>query len=67
MDKLNTIITDAETALSDSSIYEAENKARMNEQLKLQGDAKSDLEDVEVAWMELQEQLEEMESQFSAE
>ena len=67
MDKLNTIITDAETALSDSSIYEAENKVRMNEQLKLQGDAKSDLEDVEVAWMELQEQLEEMESQFNAE
>ncbi|WP_419237090.1 ABC transporter ATP-binding protein [Photobacterium leiognathi subsp. mandapamensis] len=67
MDKLNSIITDAEAALSDSSIYEAENKARMNEQLKLQGDAKSDLEEVEVAWMELQEQLEEMEGEFNAE
>ena len=67
MDKLNAIITAAETALSDSTIYEPENKAQMNEQLKLQGDAKSDLEDIEVAWMELQEQLEEMESQLNAE
>ncbi|PTB33277.1 ABC transporter ATP-binding protein [Photobacterium phosphoreum] len=67
MDKLNDIITAAETALSDSSIYEPENKAQMNEQLKLQGNAKSDLEDIEVAWMELQEQLEEMESQLNAE
>ena len=67
MDKLNAIITAAETALSDSTIYEPENKAQMNQQLKLQGDAKSDLEDIEVAWMELQEQLEEMESQLNAE
>lgn len=67
MDKLNEIITAAETALSDSTIYEPENKAQMNEQLKLQGNAKSDLEDIEVAWMELQEQLEEMESQLNAE
>ena len=67
MDKLNAIITAAETALSDSTIYELENKAQMNQQLKLQGDAKSDLEDIEVAWMELQEQLEEMESQLNAE
>lgn len=67
MDKLNEIITTAETALSDSTIYEPENKAQMNEQLKLQGNAKSDLEDIEVAWMELQEQLEEMESQLNAE
>ncbi|MEC6815460.1 ABC transporter ATP-binding protein [Photobacterium toruni] len=67
MDKLNAIVTAAETALSDSAIYEPENKAQMNEQLKLQGDAKSDLEDIEVAWMELQEQLEEMESQLNAE
>ncbi|MCD9514543.1 ABC transporter ATP-binding protein [Photobacterium carnosum] len=67
MDKLNEIITAAETALSDSTIYEPENKTQMNQQLKLQGDAKSDLEDIEVAWMELQEQLEEMESQLNAE
>lgn len=67
MDNLNDIITAAETALSDSSIYEPENKTQMNEQLKLQGNAKSDLEDIEVAWMELQEQLEEMESQLNAE
>ncbi|MCD9466231.1 ABC transporter ATP-binding protein [Photobacterium iliopiscarium] len=67
MDKLNAIITAAETELSDSTIYEPENKAQMNQQLKLQGDAKSDLEDIEVAWMELQEQLEEMESQLNAE
>ncbi|SMY17667.1 MULTISPECIES: ABC transporter ATP-binding protein [Photobacterium] len=67
MDKLNDIITAAETALSDSTIYEPENKAQMNEQLKLQGNAKADLEDIEVAWMELQEQLEEMESQLNAE
>ena len=45
MDKLNATIADAETQLSDSSIYEAENKARLNEQLQLQADAKSSLED----------------------
>ncbi len=67
MEKLAAEVSSAEIQLSDPAIYEADNKARLNEQLKRQGDAKSTLEEVEMEWMELQEELEAMEAQFSSE
>ena len=67
MDKLTAIISDAETALSDVTIYEATNKAKLTEQLQRQAKAKSELEDVEMAWMDLQEQLEALEQSLNAE
>ncbi|MGF1760234.1 ABC transporter ATP-binding protein [Photobacterium sagamiensis] len=65
MEKLSADIADAEEKLSDSTIYEADNKALLHEQLKRQGDAKSTLEDVEMEWMDLQEQVEAMEQEFT--
>jgi ATP-binding cassette subfamily F protein 3 len=64
MEKLAAEVSQAETELSDPAIYDAENKVRLNEQLKRQGDAKSSLEVIEMEWMELQEELEAMEAQF---
>ncbi|MBV1839514.1 ABC transporter ATP-binding protein, partial [Photobacterium ganghwense] len=66
MEMLGEKLANAEAQLSDSSIYEADNKARLNEQMQLQASAKTELEDVEMAWMELHEQLEVMEAEFQA-
>lgn len=66
MEKLSADISDAEEKLADSTIYEADNKALLHEQLKRQGDAKSTLEDVEMEWMDLQEELESMEAALNA-
>jgi ATP-binding cassette subfamily F protein 3 len=66
MEKLCADISDAEEKLADSTIYEADNKALLHEQLKRQGDAKSTLEDVEMEWMDLQEELESMEAALNA-
>lgn len=65
MDKLNATIAEAEQQLSDSSLYEAENKAKLNQVLATQASAKSDLEQVEGDWMSEQETLEEMEQEFN--
>lgn len=66
MEKLCADISDAEEKLADSTIYEADNKALLHKQLKRQGDAKSTLEDVEMEWMDLQEELESMEAALNA-
>jgi ATP-binding cassette subfamily F protein 3 len=58
-------LTAAETQLSDNSLYDAENKAKLNEVLSVQSTNKSALEDVEQEWMTLQEQLEQMEQEFN--
>ena len=62
MDKLNEIISKAEAELGDVSLYEAENKKRLTEVLATQASAKSEIEDVEMEWMDLQEQIEEKEN-----
>ncbi len=73
IDKLDTklehfseTIAEAESALSEASIYEAANKDKLTDVLRKQAEAKSSLEEVELEWMELQEQLEEMEAAFQA-
>ncbi|MBI6466849.1 ABC transporter ATP-binding protein [Proteus mirabilis] len=66
MDKLSQELTAIETELSDSQIYEAKNKATLTDCLSRQSIAKSALEEVEMAWMELQEKLEEMTNAFES-
>ena len=66
MDKLSQELTAIETELSDSQIYEAKNKAALTDCLSRQSIAKSALEEVEMAWMELQEKLEKMTNVFES-
>ncbi|MGV2989199.1 ABC transporter ATP-binding protein [Vibrio sp. E150_011] len=65
MDKLNTLLSEAETQLSDTSLYEAENKAKLTKVLAQQSTSKSTLEDVEMEWMGLHEELENMEQEIN--
>lgn len=66
MDKLSQELSDIETALSDSGIYDTSRKNELSDCLSRQGVTKSALEEVEMEWMELQETLEEMTSTFEA-
>lgn len=66
MDKLNEIVADSEQQLSESSLYDAENKAKLNQVLATQAQAKSELEEIETEWMSEQETLEEMEQEFNS-
>lgn len=65
MDKLGVALAEAEEQLADNSLYEAENKAKLNEVLALQASSKSELEEVEMEWMSAQEELEQMELEFN--
>ncbi|PMJ89334.1 ABC transporter ATP-binding protein [Vibrio sp. 10N.261.55.A7] len=65
MDKFSDAIAQAEDQLSDTSLYEAENKAKLTEVLALQANSKSQLEEVEMEWMAGQEALEQMEEEFN--
>ncbi|ENJ3486534.1 ATP-binding cassette domain-containing protein, partial [Salmonella enterica] len=60
MEKLNAQLAQAEEKLGDSSLYDPSRKAEMTECLQLQASAKSGLEECEMAWLEAQEQLEQM-------
>ncbi len=53
-------LTKLEALLSDSDIYQAERKAELTELLKKQANLKSDIEENEMLWLELAEQIEEM-------
>ncbi|NPU95024.1 MAG: ATP-binding cassette domain-containing protein [Gammaproteobacteria bacterium] len=54
-----------EEQLADTAIYEAVNKAKLGELLKQQGAIGSTLEEKELAWMEVSEQMQEMEKELS--
>ena len=54
-----------EEQLADTAIYEAVNKAKLGELLKQQGTIGSTLEEKELAWMEVSEQMQEMEKELS--
>ncbi|MDH2069191.1 ABC transporter ATP-binding protein [Pantoea sp. GD03673] len=60
MSKWQSQLADAEAQLSDSAIYDQSRKADLATALKRQAESKSALEDVEMAWLEAQEQLEQM-------
>lgn len=58
MESLTIELTTAEDKLADSDIYSQSRKDEMNECLKAQAKAKSALEECEMEWLEIQEQLE---------
>ena len=64
MEKHSVVLAELETQLSDTTIYEQAKKAELADCLKKQIEHKSALEEVEMEWMELQEQLEEMTTSF---
>lgn len=58
LDKASTQLAELETLLASSEIYEAENKAKLTEILTKQVEAKQKVEQIEMEWLEAQEQLE---------
>ncbi|WP_428772665.1 ABC transporter ATP-binding protein [Vibrio sp.] len=65
MDKLSADLAQAEQLLADNSLYDAENKAKLNQVLADQASSKNALEEVELEWMAQQETLEQMEQEFN--
>ncbi|ATC58574.1 ABC transporter ATP-binding protein [Vibrio anguillarum] len=65
MDTLNAALAQTEEQLSDTSLYEAENKAKLTEVIALQARSESALEAIEMEWMSEQETLEQLEQEFS--
>ncbi|MCA6063211.1 ATP-binding cassette domain-containing protein [Thalassolituus marinus] len=61
MEKLQSQLGDIEEQLSDNTLYDAARKDDLNKLLQQQGKIKGELEDIEMEWMELTEQLEEAE------
>ncbi|GME45227.1 MULTISPECIES: ABC transporter ATP-binding protein [unclassified Pantoea] len=60
MSKWQSQLADAEAQLSDSAIYDPSRKVDLTTALQRQAESKSALEEVEMAWLEAQEQLEQM-------
>jgi len=60
MEAFTAQLTEAEEKLADSDIYSQSRKDEMNACLKLQAKAKSSLEECEMDWLDIQEQLEQM-------
>ena len=56
-------LTDVEAQLADSDIYQAEHKRKLTELLKHQAKLKQTLEENEMLWLDLEEQIEEIMSQ----
>lgn len=60
MAKWQSQLSEAEALLADSAIYDQSRKADLTVALQRQAESKSALEDVEMAWLDAQEQLEQM-------
>ena len=60
MEKLHAQLAQAEEKLGDSELYDQSRKAEQTACLQQQASAKSGLEECEMAWLEAQEQLEQM-------
>ena len=60
MEKLNAQLATVEEKLGDSGLYDQTRKTELTECLQAQAKTKSSLEECEMAWLEAQEQLEEM-------
>lgn len=56
-----------ESELSDTALYEAQQKDKLTDLLKQQGIVTQALEDAELEWMDIQDQYEQLEAQLSAE
>ncbi|GGP78481.1 ABC transporter ATP-binding protein [Shewanella ulleungensis] len=59
--KISQRLTELETELADGSLYEAENKAKMTQVLNERTSLTQEMDESEMNWLELQEQIEEIE------
>ncbi|MCP9269278.1 ABC transporter ATP-binding protein [Xenorhabdus sp. XENO-1] len=66
MEKLGAALAGWEEKLSDNTIYENDRKTELTECLQQQIQTKSKLEDAEMEWLDIQEQLEQMSEAFNA-
>ncbi|PHM59229.1 ABC transporter ATP-binding protein [Xenorhabdus sp. KK7.4] len=66
MEKLSTELENIEEKLSDNTIYENDRKTELTECLYQQNNTKSTLEDIEVEWLDIQEQIEKMTETFNS-
>ena len=66
MDKYTKQLEEIELQLGDSTLYEHTQKALLTTLLKQQGEVKDTLEEVELEWMDAQEAIEVMQSEFDA-
>jgi len=57
IDTLHTQLKQLEEKLADPTLYDAAQKSKLTQMLQQQGELKSQLEDKEEAWLEIQEQL----------
>jgi len=64
MDKLTAQLEKIEEQLADSGLYEHSEKARLTDMLKQQAEIKASLEEAEMDWMDAQETIEAMQSEF---
>ncbi|MDX1474534.1 MAG: ATP-binding cassette domain-containing protein, partial [Reinekea sp.] len=62
MDQLNSDLRNIENELSDATLYESAHKERLQVVLRQQAELKSALDEVEIEWMDAQEQLETIQS-----
>lgn len=67
MEKQQTQLGDIESQLADPDLYQAENKAKLAPLLREQGELKSTLEDLEMEWLDLQEQIDAKQQAFDKE
>ena len=65
MDRFQGILDDLESQMSDTSLYQEDRKEELQKLLKEQGDARAQLEELELTWMELSEDLETQEQTLS--
>ncbi|MEH6452939.1 MAG: ABC transporter ATP-binding protein [Psychromonas sp.] len=66
LDKYTKQLEEIETQLSDQTLYEQTQKAQLTTLLKQQGEVKESLEEAEMEWMDAQENIESMQSEFDA-
>ncbi|MDF2179234.1 ABC transporter ATP-binding protein [Aliiglaciecola sp. CAU 1673] len=66
MDKLQQELAAIENEMLDTSLYEERNKARLKSLLEQQSKQKQALEELEMDWLDSQEQLEQMQKAFEA-
>ncbi|KFK93046.1 MULTISPECIES: ABC transporter ATP-binding protein [unclassified Serratia (in: enterobacteria)] len=67
MEKLGATLAAVEEQLADSALYDISRKADLTECLQKQSQTKSALEETEMAWLDAQEQLENLTQAFEAE
>jgi ATP-binding cassette subfamily F protein 3 len=66
MEKLSAALATVEEKLADSAIYDISRKADLTACLQQQIKVKGELEEVEMNWLDAQEQLEQLAQEFNA-